>query len=157
MNIENEENYRDIIYRLIEHYPLFENALQEGGMCDEVMNFLLEDLDTCYPTLQDLREEINQILIPERKFNSKKALFSQKLVAFLYSNMVSFCETGKVRGIPLSQKFIENIVVIMEDTYCIHHLHVTGEINGYAHTFCNKKNKRKLFQNTGNCTQLVQV
>ena len=46
MNIENEENYSDIIYRLIEHYPLFENALQEGDMCDEVMNFLLEDLDT---------------------------------------------------------------------------------------------------------------
>ena len=26
MNIENEEDYKDIIHRLLEYYPLFENA-----------------------------------------------------------------------------------------------------------------------------------
>ena len=54
MNIENEENYEDFIRRLTEYYPLFENAIKEGEMCDEVMNFLLEDLNNCYSTLEEL-------------------------------------------------------------------------------------------------------
>ena len=44
MKIENEENYKDIIHRLIDFYPLFENAYD---MCDEVANFLIEDLGRC--------------------------------------------------------------------------------------------------------------
>ena len=44
MKIENEENYKDIINRLIDFYPLFENAYD---MCDEVTNFLIEDLGRC--------------------------------------------------------------------------------------------------------------
>ena len=146
MNIENEENYEDIIRRLIEYYPLFENAIQEGDMCDEVMNFLLEDLNNCYSTLEELREEIDHISIPKKRFNSKKALFSEKLIAFLYSSMLKFCKTSKVKGIPLSQKFLENIVAIMEDNLCIHHSHVTGEIKGYAHFFCNEKTRENYFK-----------
>ena len=121
-------------------------------MCDEVTNFLLEDLDNCYPTLEDLREEIDHISIPKKKFNSKKTIFSEKLIAFLYSSMVKFCETSKVKGIPLSQKFLENIVPIMEDNLCIHHSHVTGEFKGYAHSFCNEKTRENLFQSTSDCT-----
>ena len=49
--------------------------------------------------------------------------------------MVNFCKTDKVKGIPLFQKFIENITAVMENMHCIHHSHVTGEIKGYAHTF----------------------
>ena len=146
MNIENEENYEDIIRRLIEYYPLFENAIQEGDMCDEVMNFLLEDLNNCYSTLEELREEIDHISIPKKRFNSKKALFSEKLIAFLYSSMLKFCKTSKVKRIPLSQKFLENIVAIMEDNICIHHSHVTGEIKGYAHFFCNEKTRENYFK-----------
>ena len=63
-NIENEEHYREILRRLIEFYHLFENVPQEGKVCNEARYFLLEDLNNCYPTLQDLREEINHISIP---------------------------------------------------------------------------------------------
>ena len=135
LNIENEENYENIIRRLIEYYPLFENAIQEGDMRDEVMSFLLEDLSNCYSTLEELRKEIDHTSIPKKKFNSKKTLFSEKLIAFLYSSMLKFCKTSKVKGIPMSQKFLENIVAITEDNLCIHHSHVTGEIKGYAHFF----------------------
>ena len=49
MKIENEENDKDIIQGLIDFCPLFENALQEDDydMCDEVANFLIEDLGRC--------------------------------------------------------------------------------------------------------------
>ena len=60
--------------------------------------------------------------------------------------MLKFCKTSKVKGIPLSQKFLENIVAIMEDNLCIHHSHVTGEIKGYAHFFCNEKTRENYFK-----------
>ena len=49
MNIESEDSYKDIIRRLIEYYPLIENALQEGDMCDEVEIFLLQIWTTVTP------------------------------------------------------------------------------------------------------------
>ena len=51
-----------------------------------------------------------------------------------------------MKGIPLSQKFIENVRAIMENTHCIHHLHVTGEIKGYVHSFWNKKVRENYFK-----------
>ena len=48
MEIETEEKYNGTIYRLLEDYPLFEKALSDGDICDEVRNFLAEDLDACY-------------------------------------------------------------------------------------------------------------
>ena len=120
MKIENEKNYEEILRSLIEFCPLFQNALQGGELCDEVRYFLLEDLDNCYPTFQDLGEEINHVSIPKKKFASEKTLFSEKLIAFLYSSMVNFCKTNKVKGILLSQKFIEYIIAIMESTHYIH-------------------------------------
>ena len=57
-------------------------------MCDEVVNFLIEDLENCYPTiLEDLGEEIDHISIAKKKFSYKNILFSEKLIAFLYLNM----------------------------------------------------------------------
>ena len=75
MNIESKENYKEILLRLIEFYPLFESALQDGEICDKVRDFLLEDLDNCYSTFQDLREEINHISISKKRFASKKHYF----------------------------------------------------------------------------------
>ena len=63
------------------------------------------------------------------------------MIAFLYSNLISFCITDKVKGIPISKKFISNIKSILNDTKCVHHSHITGNIYGYAHTFCNEKEK----------------
>ena len=34
----------------------------------------------------------------------------------------------------------------MENTHCIHHSHVTGEIQGYTHTFCNEKVRENYFR-----------
>ena len=68
-----------------------------------------------------------------------KIFFSDKLLVFLYSSIVRFCETEKVKGIPKSKKFIENLNSIRQEGYVIHHSHITGEIIGYAHPYCNEK------------------
>ena len=115
-------------------------------MCDEVTKFMLKYLDNNYSLLQYLREKIDHISIPKKRFTSEKTLFSEKLLVFLYSSMVNFCRTNKVKRIPLSQKFIENIKAIMEYTHCIHLSHVTGEIKGYVHSFCNENVRENYFK-----------
>ena len=70
-------------------YLLFENALQEDGddINDEVANFLIEDLGRCYPTiLKDLREEIEHISLPKKKFSSKKSINLWKIDGILILN-----------------------------------------------------------------------
>ena len=48
MVIEAGEKYSEILCRLLEFYPLFEKALDDGGVLDEGRNFLIEDLDEFY-------------------------------------------------------------------------------------------------------------
>ena len=61
MDIETEGKYTKIIYRLFEYYPLFEKALEDGDICDEVISFLFEDLNDCYTTIKELREDIYHV------------------------------------------------------------------------------------------------
>ena len=132
------EKYSDTIYRLLEYYPLFEKALDDGDICNEIRNFLAEDLDDCYSTLKELKDNILHVLVPKRAFSSRK-IFSEKLLAFLYSSMIKFSGTDKVKGIPLSKNFTKSLKGIMTNTIQIHHSHITGKIIGYAHSFCNAK------------------
>ena len=63
------------------------------------------------------------------------------LLVFSYSNIVKFCKTDKIKGIPLSKKFIENLTDIRNEGNVIHHSHITGEIIGYAYPYWNGKVK----------------
>ena len=65
MDIETEEKYTEIVHQLLESYPLFEKALDDGDIADEVRNFLLEDLNDCYSTLLELKEEIQHVSLPK--------------------------------------------------------------------------------------------
>ena len=60
--------------------------------------------------------------------------------------MVKFYRNAKVKGIPISKESIGNISATLKDTYCIHHSHITGNIFGYAHTFCNEKVREKYYK-----------
>ena len=60
--------------------------------------------------------------------------------------MVRFCRNTKVKGIPISKKIIANTIALLKNTHCIHHSHVTGNILGYAHTFCNEKVRENYYR-----------
>lgn len=116
---------------------MFERALDDSDMPDEFRKFLGEDLDDWYLTLSDLKDDLYDIDIPNKKFKFKELLFSDKLIAFIYSLMIKFCRTEKIKGIPLSKKIIENLKGIMNKGTQIHYSCITGEIVGYPHSFWN--------------------
>ena len=117
---------------------MFESALDDGDMFNKFRDFLVEDLDNCYPMLSEFRDDIHHINIPRKKYTTKK-FFSDKLITFIYSTPTKFCKTEKIKGISLSTTFIENVKTIMDNSTHIHHSHITGEIIRYSHSFCNLK------------------
>ena len=133
------KSHKEIIYCLFDLHSYFEVAIQDGNITDEIRDFMLEDLSGCYETFQELRKDIENIVIPEHPWSRKSSNFSEKIIAFLYSNMISFCRTEKLNDIPLSKKFINNIKNVMENTHCVHHSHIFSEIIGYSHTSSNEK------------------
>ena len=64
----------------------------------KLRNFLVEDLDDCYPNFIGAYGPIFTIFRSQkRNFVPKKTLFSEKLLAFLYSSMIKFCRTAKIK------------------------------------------------------------
>ena len=116
---------------------MFERALDNGDMSDEFKNFMMEDLENVYTTLSEVKEDIDHIAISKRSI--RKIHFLDKMIAFIYSTLVKFCKTNKIKGIPMSKNFIENLKGIMKNTTHIHHSHITDEIIGYAHSYYNQR------------------
>lgn len=147
MNISCIEDYKDILFRLLNIHHSFETALQDGVINDEIRDFMVEDLGE---TFSDLRKDIEKTVVPKKPFSNRfptfSKLFSDKVITFLYSNLMSFCRTWKVKGIPISKNFIENFSSILKNTQCIHHSHIAGEIFGYSHTFCNEKVRENYYK-----------
>ena len=53
--------------------------------------------------------------------------------------MVKFPQNDFDEDVLISCNFLQNITNILYDKHVIHHSHITGEITGYAHGFCNRK------------------
>ena len=64
-------------------------------------------------------------------------LLRKKTIGFLYGESNCFIPTDKVKGeIPISSKFLSNMIAIVKNQRDVHHSHVTDKINGYAHNIC---------------------
>ena len=146
MDILDIENYKEIFYLLLDIYHHFEVALQDGFINDEIREFMAENLCDTYETFQELRQDIKKIVVPKKPFCHKNNNFSDKIIAFLYSHFFNFCRTSKAKAIPISKKFFTNMTNILRNTHCVHHSHITEDIIGYAHTFCNEKVRKNQYR-----------
>ena len=111
MDILDIENYKEIFYCLFDVYHHSEVALQDGFINEEIKKFMTEDLSYTYETFQELRQEIEKIVVPKRIFSHKNNNFSDKIITFPYSHLINFCRTRKVKGIPISKNFIINELI----------------------------------------------
>ena len=97
---------------------------------------MLEDLNNLYLTGEELKEATDNVVIP-KKF--AKIDFTDKIIAFIYSTIIEFAETDKMKSFPVSKKLIDNLKGIINNRTHMHHSHISGEIIGYAHSYCNYK------------------
>ena len=78
MNIDDIDEYKESLYRLLNIFTDFESALQDGQPNEEVMNFIREDLSNVYDTFNSLREDIEKISVPKNLFQENKSYFMIK-------------------------------------------------------------------------------
>lgn len=62
-----------------------------------------------------------------------------KLIWFVYECIMDFLLTNEVKGAIISENFLSNIHYLINGKTVIHHSHITGDIVGQAHSFCNLK------------------
>lgn len=64
MGIFDVEDYKDILYRLVDLPSHFETALQDSVINDEIRDFMLEGLSNSYEMFEELRKDIVHISVP---------------------------------------------------------------------------------------------
>ena len=62
-----------------------------------------------------------------------------QIISFVYLKIMPFTCNNFIEDAIVSSNYFQKVRNIMYDTHAIHHLHITGEIIGHAHGFCNKK------------------
>ena len=113
------------------------NSLKNFSECyfDELTEFI----DCELPELNDFSELKEKILETEVKSSQKSQIskFNLCLYAFFYQKIMSFPMTNFECETVTTNNYFENFHKILNVKIHLHHSHVTGEIIGYTHDFCN--------------------
>ena len=87
-----------------------ENPIVSSKTISSICGFLIdvEDEDWydfaiqhCYATLPEIKDDIHHIEIPKKTFTFKNILFSDRLIAFIYSSLIKFSPADKIKDVPL--------------------------------------------------------
>ena len=66
MKINDIEKYFEIFDRLVELFLILESVLEDGDTSTEFEDFLLEQLDSLYSTIAELKETIDNVVVPKK-------------------------------------------------------------------------------------------
>ena len=66
MKIDDTEKYYEIFDRVVELFPVIEDALEDENTSDEFEDFMSEELDNLYPTIKELKERTDNVAVPEK-------------------------------------------------------------------------------------------
>ena len=100
-------------------------------------------LDLKYDSFLELYQSIEEIVIKsadtanKSKLNINRSI--NKIIGFVYVNIMKFPKNSLFEGHIFSSYFLENVYNLLFGREVFHHSDITGKIPGYAHDFCNQK------------------
>ena len=109
-------------------------------------------LNSQYDSFLELHKEdfkIKTTVLCKNSFQNKSI---NKIIRFVYTNIMKFPKNAFVTDVILSNNFLANVCNIIFGREVIHHSHIAGEITGYAHSFCNQKVRENKNLDKCNCT-----
>ena len=111
MKTSNIEEYYEIFDRLMEHFPVVEEAIEKRWRVEtlEFTDFMAVELDNLYNTIGELKDDIDDVIVKKQRFANEKPNTLDNIIAFVYSSLIKFVSTNKIKGIPMSKNFIDNI------------------------------------------------
>ena len=133
------EAFETFIHHAIEIYRLLNNFnMRLRDISEEVRNFLETNFDDC--DLEYIKNEIMQTDIKNalKVYGNSIPKFHLKIYAYLYDELFCFPPQANY-DIITTKKFFNHVHNQITQKIHLHHSHITGEIKGYAHDFCNRK------------------
>ena len=83
--------------------------------------------------------EIENTEIRNMKWENRKDLKLKKIIDFVYLSLMDFPNNKfEIKAVP-TKEFFPNVRDLICGGYVIHHSHMSGQMIGYTHDFCNKK------------------
>ena len=140
-------SYYNSFGKLIELVPIIEQALECLRWIkkkEKLEDFMRYDLNNVHSHVGEVKEAIDEVEVIKKL---GKLDYIDKIICFIYFSAMEFRKTEMVKGIPTSEKFMENIKDILKNKTQIHHSHISGEVLCYSHSYCNLKvreNKRQV-------------
>ena len=97
MNIESEEKLLEIIEKVLYFYPPFENELgdfdENNQLLESIQDFLVDHLKDDFHNLKELKDNIECIDIPKKRFGSyKKKIFLTNYLCFCIQGSLGFAK-----------------------------------------------------------------
>ena len=80
-----------------------------------------EDLDNLYNQIEEVKEYVDSIPVKKKYFC--KIDYAHKILTFIYSELIKFESAGKIKGVPRSNNFFDNIKGILNNKINIMILH----------------------------------
>ena len=77
-----------------------------------------EDLDNLYNQIEEVKEYVDRIPVKKKSFC--KIVYAHKILTFVYSELIKFESAGKIKGVPRSKNFFDNIKGILNNEINIH-------------------------------------
>ena len=112
---------------------------------DDLALFLTENAPAYEYNLPGLISDIKSIKINPSK--SKIPKFTIQLYSYFYDMLTDFpaCKSENIKTIT-TKGFFTNLYRVLEAKVHIHHSHVSGEMIGYSHDFCNWKVRENKYE-----------
>ena len=142
-NIATLQSYQSAMELFIHLVKIAENEIKNVESYDMIYDEKLESFlkETCPVYEHDLEGLVSEIKLVEIKNNSSKLpKFTIKMYAFFYDCLMDFpaCKFNELKIITTKGMF-EKFYRVINSKIHLHHSHVSGEIIGHAHNFCNWK------------------
>ena len=133
------EAFESYIHHAVEIYRLLSNFnTRLGDISTVVRDFLATNFDDC--DLEYIKNEIMQTDIKNVLKLCGKSIpkFRLKIYAYLYDELFCFPPDTNYDTVT-NKKIFNHVHNQITQKLHLHHSHITGEIIGYAHDFCNRK------------------
>ena len=128
------EEYKEICVGLL---ALLNNFNRNGFINSAVENFVNDNFYG--DEIKEIKNTFAQTEIKNALSTSfgKVSKFNLTIYAYVYDNLINFPRSDIDYETITTNKFFINIHRLIKVKFHLHHLHITGKIQGYAHDFCN--------------------
>ena len=135
------EKYHEALKKMLRIVDLLKtNYLKESDVEDISDDCMGEFVHEIYiDSFEEIFLEIENMEIRNMKWENRKDLKLNKIISFVYLSLMDFPNNKfEIKTVP-AKEFFRSVRGLTYGAYVIHHSHVSGQIIGYAHDFCNKK------------------